>query len=114
MFRNFKFEPQQAQETSQEEAELSQEQKRLTVQVSMYIKSNFSEVIDPHLPMWRSNSTACRQMFVAFMHLKAIRVFVESVLWYSLPPNFQVMLIQVRPSVSAFSCIPLTCLCCTA
>jgi len=80
VFRNFKFEPQQAQETSQEEAELSQEQKRLTVQVSMYIKSNFSE------------------MFVAFMHLKAIRVFVESVLWYSLPPNFQVMLIQPNES----------------
>jgi V-type H+-transporting ATPase subunit C len=82
VFRNFKFEPQQAQETSAEEAELEQEQKRLTQQVIMYIKSNFSE------------------MFVAFMHLKAIRVFVESVLWYSLPPNFQVMLIQPNESRS--------------
>jgi len=76
VFRNFKFEPQQAQETSQQERELVNEQKKLTQQVLMYIKSNFSE------------------MFVAFMHLKAIRVFVESVLWYSLPPNFQVMMIQ--------------------
>lgn len=65
-----------ARETSQEEQDLVNEQKRLTQQVIMYIKSNFSE------------------MFVAYMHLKAIRVFVESVLWYSLPPNFQVMLIQ--------------------
>jgi len=76
VFRNFQFEPQAAQESSLEEQELIGDQKKLTGQVMMHIKTNFSE------------------MFVAFMHLKAIRVFVESVLWYSLPPNFQVMMIQ--------------------
>lgn len=30
------------------------------------------------------------------MHLKAIRAFVESVLRYGLPPNFQVMLIKPK------------------
>lgn len=76
-FRKFEFGSMAAaEETSHEEQELINEQKRLTQQVILYIKSNFSE------------------MFVAYMHLKAIRVFVESVLWYSLPPNFQVMLIQ--------------------
>jgi len=75
-FRQFEFEPDAAQESSLEEQELVAEQKRHSGQVMLHIKTNFSE------------------MFEAFMHLKAIRVFVESVLWYSLPPNFQVMLVQ--------------------
>ncbi|XP_055011118.1 V-type proton ATPase subunit C 1-B [Boleophthalmus pectinirostris] len=34
------------------------------------------------------------QLFVAWIHLKALRVFVESVLRYGLPVNFQALLLQ--------------------
>uniref|UniRef100_A0A3B3BRC9 V-type proton ATPase subunit C n=1 Tax=Oryzias melastigma TaxID=30732 RepID=A0A3B3BRC9_ORYME len=34
------------------------------------------------------------QLFIAWIHLKAIRVFVESVLRYGLPVNFQAFLLQ--------------------
>jgi len=38
--------------------------------------------------------TAWRVGYGNWMHLKAIRIFVESVLRYGLPPNFQVLIIQ--------------------
>lgn len=38
--------------------------------------------------------TTYAESFRAWMHLKAIRVFVESVLRYGLPPTFQAMLIK--------------------
>jgi V-type H+-transporting ATPase subunit C len=38
--------------------------------------------------------TAYTETFRAWMHLKAVRVFVESVLRYGLPANFQAMLIK--------------------
>ena len=41
------------------------------------------------------------QVFICHMHLKAVRLFVESVLWYGLPVNFQAMVVQV---MSAFPC----------
>merc|ERR1712054_414944 len=40
--------------------------------------------------------TAYKVGYGNWMHLKAIRMFVESVLRYGLPPNFQVMI--VRPN----------------
>uniref|UniRef100_A0AAV2JDR4 V-type proton ATPase subunit C n=1 Tax=Knipowitschia caucasica TaxID=637954 RepID=A0AAV2JDR4_KNICA len=36
-----------------------------------------------------------RQLFVSWIHLKALRVFVESVLRYGLPVNFQALLLQM-------------------
>ena len=38
--------------------------------------------------------TSYSESFRAWMHLKAIRVFVESVLRYGLPPTFQAMLVR--------------------
>jgi len=75
LLRPFEFQPQQASETSQEERELIHQQDNFKKEVLNAIRTNFSE------------------MFMGWFHLKAIRVFVESVLWYSLPPNFQVMII---------------------
>jgi len=37
------------------------------------------------------------EVFICHLHLKAVRMFVESVLWYALPPNFQAMVISVNP-----------------
>lgn len=34
------------------------------------------------------------EAFIAWIHVKALRVFVESVLRYGLPVNFQAMLLQ--------------------
>eukprot|EP00658_Telonema_sp_P-2_P011511 TRINITY_DN14402_c0_g1_i4.p1 TRINITY_DN14402_c0_g1~~TRINITY_DN14402_c0_g1_i4.p1 ORF type:complete len:204 (+),score=71.22 TRINITY_DN14402_c0_g1_i4:150-761(+) len=73
--RPFVFEPQAAQQTSAEESELARKHEVSKKEVITSIRTNFSE------------------MFMGWFHLKAIRVFVESVLWYSLPPNFQVMMI---------------------
>ncbi|EKX44793.1 hypothetical protein GUITHDRAFT_109219 [Guillardia theta CCMP2712] len=42
----------------------------------------------------RWSTTSFSECFRAWIHLKAIRVFVESVLRYGLPPNFQAMLIK--------------------
>lgn len=37
------------------------------------------------------------EVFAAWMHVKALRVFVESVLRYGLPPDFQPMVVKVLP-----------------
>jgi len=80
-FRKFQFDNMAvAKESTEEEQQLIVDQKKLTHDVVMHIKSIFSE------------------MFVAYMHLKAIRVFVESVLWYSFPLDYAIML--VRPNES--------------
>lgn len=36
------------------------------------------------------------EVFLCHLHLKAIRLFVESVLWYGLPVNFQASVIKVN------------------
>jgi len=75
VLRQFTFEHQANEASTQEERELLQKQEHSKREVIAAIRTNFSE------------------MFMGWFHLKAIRVFVESVLWYSLPPNFQVMII---------------------
>ena len=37
-----------------------------------------------------------REAFIAWIHIKALRAFVESVLRYGLPVNFQAVLLQPR------------------
>lgn len=39
---------------------------------------------------------AFSEVFLCQLHLKAVRVFVESVLWYGLPVNFQSMVVAVN------------------
>ena len=50
--------------------------------------------------LWSGLLRWCRahfgEAFIAWMHIKAIRVFVESVLRYGLPVNFAVVLVRVR------------------
>jgi len=41
-------------------------------------------------------TTNFSEAFEAWIHLKALRVFVESVLRYGLPPNFAAIIFQVR------------------
>lgn len=71
--RDFKFDPNRS--AKNDKKRLEAEKDKVKKALIRWCKTNFSEA------------------FVAWIHLKAIRVFVESVLRYGLPTNFQAMLI---------------------
>jgi len=71
--RDFKFDPNRTGKTDKKK--LDSEKEKLRKALIRWCKTNFSEA------------------FIAWIHLKAIRVFVESVLRYGLPTNFQAMLL---------------------
>uniref|UniRef100_A0AAX7T918 V-type proton ATPase subunit C n=1 Tax=Astatotilapia calliptera TaxID=8154 RepID=A0AAX7T918_ASTCA len=54
----------------------------------------FRKAIDDFKHKARENKTFINEAFIAWIHIKALRVFVESVLRYGLPVNFQAMLLQ--------------------
>jgi len=66
---------QQKEARNQIEKKLDAEREKQKKALIRWCKTNFSEA------------------FIAWIHLKAIRVFVESVLRYGLPTNFQAMLL---------------------
>lgn len=76
--RDFKYDPDAALESADEEARLTDE---AAMQHDMFVK-------------W--TETAFAEVFIAMVHLKAVRVFVESVLRYGLPVNFEVALLRPR------------------
>jgi len=78
LIREFKFDPNHSSKADKKK--LEQEKDKSKKNLIRWCKTNFSEV------------------FVAWIHLKAIRVFVESVLRYGLPTNFQAMLILPNKS----------------
>lgn len=51
---------------------------------------------DQHLELFRLARTNFGEVFSTWVHLKALRVFVESVLRYGLPPDFCAVSISVR------------------
>lgn len=53
------------------------------------------ERLQKQLTRWCNGSFA--DIFAAWVHLKAIKVFVEAVLRYCLPPNFVAMLVRANP-----------------
>uniref|UniRef100_A0A8D3CCG4 V-type proton ATPase subunit C n=1 Tax=Scophthalmus maximus TaxID=52904 RepID=A0A8D3CCG4_SCOMX len=60
-----------------------------------YRKETFSLFFHPHSgPLVRWLKVNFSEAFIAWIHIKALRVFVESVLRYGLPVNFQAMLLQ--------------------
>ncbi|XP_019940410.2 V-type proton ATPase subunit C 1-B [Paralichthys olivaceus] len=72
--REYSFD--QEEEKQQERKQLSVHKKEQYGIFVRWLKVNFSEV------------------FIAWIHLKALRVFVESVLRYGLPVNYQALLLQ--------------------
>lgn len=72
--RDYTFDP--VKNTGADKKKLEAEKDKIKKNLVRWCKTNFSEA------------------FVAWIHLKAIRVFVESVLRYGLPSNFQAMLIS--------------------
>jgi V-type H+-transporting ATPase subunit C len=71
--REFKFDPNRTGKADKKK--MDAEKDKLRKALIRWCKINFSEA------------------FIAWIHLKAIRVFVESVLRYGLPTNFQAMLL---------------------
>jgi len=70
--REFKFDPNHS--VKEDKKKLEMEKDRQKKNLIRWCKTNFSE------------------SFVAWVHLKAIRIFVESILRYGLPTNFQAVL----------------------
>lgn len=59
------------------------------------------EAEEQHLLFAKWSETAFRETFIAMTHLKALRVFVESVLRYGLPVNFEVALLKPKSKSDA-------------
>jgi len=78
--RDFKFDPNRSAKNDKKKLEIEKE--KLRKNLIRWCKTNFSEA------------------FVGWIHLKAIRVFVESVLRYGLPTNFQAMLLLAHKGKS--------------
>lgn len=73
--RDFKLNPEQAASGQQLKKKLEDEREKLKNKLVLWAKTNFQEA------------------FTAWIHIKAIRVFVESILRYGLPPNFHPLLV---------------------
>ncbi|XP_073192117.1 V-type proton ATPase subunit C 2 isoform X3 [Lepidochelys kempii] len=76
MVREFYFDEKELKCEKEEMIKLASDKKQQYGPLLRWLKVNFSEA------------------FVAWIHVKALRVFVESVLRYGLPVNFQAMLLQ--------------------
>uniref|UniRef100_A0A915LFN9 V-type proton ATPase subunit C n=2 Tax=Meloidogyne javanica TaxID=6303 RepID=A0A915LFN9_MELJA len=74
--RDFVYDEQSLKAGRSERDKLVQEKQRLYAPLVRWLKINFGEI------------------FSAYMHVKALRVFVESVLRYGLPVNFQAVLME--------------------
>ncbi|KAA8585857.1 hypothetical protein FQN60_007426 [Etheostoma spectabile] len=74
--RDFQYNEEEMKADKEEMTRLSTDKKKQFGPLVRWLKVNFSEA------------------FIAWIHIKALRVFVESVLRYGLPVNFQAMLLQ--------------------
>ncbi|KFO92741.1 V-type proton ATPase subunit C 1, partial [Buceros rhinoceros silvestris] len=76
LVREFQYNEEEMKADKEEMNRLSTDKKKQFGPLVRWLKVNFSEA------------------FIAWIHVKALRVFVESVLRYGLPVNFQAMLLQ--------------------
>ncbi|XP_056336370.1 V-type proton ATPase subunit C 1-B [Danio aesculapii] len=76
MVRDFLYNEEEMKADKEEMTRLSTDKKKQFGPLVRWLKVNFSEA------------------FIAWIHIKALRVFTESVLRYGLPVNFQAMLLQ--------------------
>uniref|UniRef100_A0AAQ4R3Z2 V-type proton ATPase subunit C n=1 Tax=Gasterosteus aculeatus aculeatus TaxID=481459 RepID=A0AAQ4R3Z2_GASAC len=74
--RDFQYNEEELKADKEEMTRLCTDKKKQFGPLVRWLKVNFSEA------------------FIAWIHIKALRVFVESVLRYGLPVNFQAMLLQ--------------------
>nr|XP_035129130.2 V-type proton ATPase subunit C 2 isoform X9 [Callithrix jacchus] len=81
--REFYYDEKEIKREREEMARLLSDKKQQYGPLLRWLKVNFSEA------------------FIAWIHIKALRVFVESVLRYGLPVNFQAVLLQPQKKSSA-------------
>ncbi|XP_036621472.1 V-type proton ATPase subunit C 1-like [Trichosurus vulpecula] len=76
LVRDFQYDEEKIREEREKITTMSTDKKKQFGPLIWWLKVNFSEA------------------FIAWIHVKALRIFVESVLRYGLPANFQAMLLQ--------------------
>jgi len=74
--RDFEYNEEEIETERKERSQLGSDMKKQLAALTRWCKTNFSEA------------------FEAWIHLKALRIFVESVLRYGLPPNFQAVILE--------------------
>jgi len=74
--RDFEYKEEEIETERKERSQLGSDLKKQLATLTRWCKTNFSEA------------------FEAWIHLKALRIFVESVLRYGLPPNFQAVILE--------------------
>jgi V-type H+-transporting ATPase subunit C len=75
--RDFKWNPEQLSDDKKKYQELVQSEKEQWGTLVRLCKANFAET------------------YASWMHLKVLRMFIESILRYGLPPDFQTILVKV-------------------
>uniref|UniRef100_A0A8D3EDD4 V-type proton ATPase subunit C n=1 Tax=Scophthalmus maximus TaxID=52904 RepID=A0A8D3EDD4_SCOMX len=108
--RDFQYNEEEMKADKEEMTRLSTDKKKQFVRLLLFCISFFTRK-DPannknpcrhtHITFQRTRGPLVRwlkvnfsEAFIAWIHIKALRVFVESVLRYGLPVNFQAMLLQ--------------------
>uniref|UniRef100_A0AAQ5WYH8 V-type proton ATPase subunit C n=1 Tax=Amphiprion ocellaris TaxID=80972 RepID=A0AAQ5WYH8_AMPOC len=88
--RDFQYNEEEMKADKEEMTRLSTDKKKQTA------SSKINDYCYPSLqgPLVRWLKVNFSEAFIAWIHIKALRVFVESVLRYGLPVNFQAMLLQ--------------------
>ena len=108
--RDFEFNEKQIESERQERTELNEKLKKQTVSLSCSIggavvardrsSAWFSNcgvhVVSSQASLLRWLKLNLSEAFIAWAHLKALRVHTEAILTYGLPVNYRAMLIKVR------------------
>uniref|UniRef100_A0A3P9NL57 V-type proton ATPase subunit C n=1 Tax=Poecilia reticulata TaxID=8081 RepID=A0A3P9NL57_POERE len=89
--RDFQYNEEEMKADKEEMTRLSTDKKKQFVRLP-FIHIQRDKVQDGPLVRWLKVNFS--EAFIAWIHIKALRVFVESVLRYGLPVNFQAMLLQ--------------------
>lgn len=84
--RSFNFDPEHAGEVARKQAQIKVETQQLHIQLVRWCKAHFGEAL------------------IAWVHIKLIRMFVESVLRYGLPVDFTTLLVYPKAGKES-SCI---------
>uniref|UniRef100_A0A3B5QDN4 V-type proton ATPase subunit C n=1 Tax=Xiphophorus maculatus TaxID=8083 RepID=A0A3B5QDN4_XIPMA len=97
--RDFQYNEEEMKADKEEMTRLSTDKKKQFVRLPfIHIqRDKVQDVNGGNNRKYRSNSKTVlnfNEAFIAWIHIKALRVFVESVLRYGLPVNFQAMLLQ--------------------
>uniref|UniRef100_A0A3Q1CB23 V-type proton ATPase subunit C n=1 Tax=Amphiprion ocellaris TaxID=80972 RepID=A0A3Q1CB23_AMPOC len=102
--RDFQYNEEEMKADKEEMTRLSTDKKKqfvsktdaVEVLKSLTASSKINDYCYPSLqgPLVRWLKVNFSEAFIAWIHIKALRVFVESVLRYGLPVNFQAMLLQ--------------------